>query len=121
MNDTRKTVPTSTHWGNYLVESDGVDLKAVHHYDADKNPTPIGQSLLDAKDKNCRVAEPMVRRSYLKHREKSSGSDRGKEAFVAVSWDVALDLAAGALERTREEHGNEAIYGGSYGWASAGR
>jgi len=41
--------------------------------------------------------------------------------FVPVSWEVALDLAAEALQRTRKEYGNESIFGGSYGWASAGR
>ncbi len=94
---------------------------AIHPYAVDANPTPIGRSLLEAKDPGSRIVQPMVRRGYLNHRESSNGSDRGKEPFVAVSWDEALDLAASALQRTREEHGNEAIYGGSYGWASAGR
>ena len=37
-----------------------------------------------------------------------------------MSWEKALDLAASALSRVRNEFGNAAIYGGSYGWASAG-
>ena len=44
---------------------------------------------------------------------------RGAEPFVEVSWDRALDLVAGELERVRAEYGNEAIYGSS-GWGSAG-
>jgi biotin/methionine sulfoxide reductase len=40
---------------------------------------------------------------------------------VAVPWDRALDLVAAELDRVRTRHGNEAIYAGSYGWASAGR
>ena len=40
---------------------------------------------------------------------------------MAVSWDEALDLIAGELARVRERYGNPAIFGGSYGWASAGR
>ncbi len=121
MVDHSKRTPTSSHWGNYQVEVRNDALVAIHPYAVDTNPTPIGQSLLEAKDPGCRVAQPMVRRGYLKQRERSNGSDRGKEPFVAVSWDEALDLAANALQRTREEHGNDAIYGGSYGWASAGR
>jgi biotin/methionine sulfoxide reductase len=31
-----------------------------------------------------------------------------------------LDLAARELDRVRSDHGNEAIYGGSYGWAAQG-
>ncbi|MXY06621.1 MAG: hypothetical protein F4Y55_12355, partial [Gammaproteobacteria bacterium] len=57
--------PTSTHWGNYLLESRNGRVAAVHHYAADRNPTPIGQSLLDAQDDGCRVPTPMVRRGWL--------------------------------------------------------
>jgi biotin/methionine sulfoxide reductase len=40
---------------------------------------------------------------------------------VEVEWNVALDLVAGELKRVMAAFGNGAIYGGSYGWASAGR
>src|SRR5690606_30818409 len=46
---------------------------------------------------------------------------RGREPFVEVPWDTALDLVAAELERVRRIHGNASIFGGSYGWASAGR
>ena len=46
---------------------------------------------------------------------------RGREAFVEVDWKKALDLIAGELRRVRERRGDEAIFGGSYGWSSAGR
>src|SRR5438552_3964029 len=46
---------------------------------------------------------------------------RGCDDFVEVGWPEALDLVAEELRRVREVHGNEAIFGGSYGWASAGR
>ncbi|MFK7957549.1 MAG: molybdopterin-dependent oxidoreductase [Lysobacterales bacterium] len=121
MSKPTKVVPTSSHWGNYRVETDGEHLKAIHHYPDDKSPTPIGQSLLQTHDAGCRVARPMVRQGYLRQGLASDGSQRGKEPFVPVSWDKALDLAADALNHTRGEYGNEAIYGGSYGWSSAGR
>ena len=38
-----------------------------------------------------------------------------------MSWDELTDLLADELRRVVHTHGNEAIYGGSYGWASAGR
>ena len=46
---------------------------------------------------------------------------RGADEFVAVVWDELTELLAGELRRVVDTHGNEAIYGGSYGWASAGR
>ncbi|MFK7888504.1 MAG: molybdopterin-dependent oxidoreductase [Gammaproteobacteria bacterium] len=121
MGSHKKITPTSSHWGNYRVEVDDDKLVAIHPYSVDTNPTPIGQSLLDARDKNVRIPQPMVRQSYLNNPGEHTGSQRGKEPFVPVSWDTALDLAAAALDNTRKHHGNEAIYGGSYGWASAGR
>jgi biotin/methionine sulfoxide reductase len=113
--------PTSTHWGNYLVEVDEEQLIAVHPAVDDPDPTAIGQSLLNSQDSDCRIPQPMIRKDYLEKREKSDGTQRGKESFVAVSWERALDIAAEAIEQTRSRHENGAIYGGSYGWASAGR
>jgi biotin/methionine sulfoxide reductase len=63
----------------------------------------------------------MVRQSYLARRWSSDGALRGREPFVPVDWDTALDLAADALKYAIETGGNESIYAGSYGWASAGR
>ena len=117
----KKLIPTSTHWGNYLLESRNGRVAAVRHYAADRNPTPIGQSLLDAQDANCRVPSPVVRRGYLQARWHGGGVGRGREPFVRVDWDTALDLAADALKHVIDTAGNASIYGGSYGWASAGR
>ena len=69
----------------------------------------------------ARVAAPMVRQGYLRDGPKGGGAGRGREPFVKVSWEQALDLVADELTRVKEEHGNQAIFGGSYGWASAGR
>jgi len=121
MSKKNRVVPTATHWGNYRVETDGQQILAVHPYEVDREPTPIGQSLLDALDADCRIPQPMVRAGYLKDQWRSDGAGRGVEPFVAVSWDRALDLAAEALRRVRREYSNDAIYGSSYGWASAGR
>ncbi len=116
---TRRRI-VGTHWGHYQVSTSGDEITAVEPVDTDSHPSPIGRSLLDSRSPECRVAQPMVRESYLR-RDPDHRSRRGLEGFVTVTWEHALDLAAGALERTRREHGNAAIFGGSYGWASAGR
>ena len=41
--------------------------------------------------------------------------------FVPVDWPRALDLVAAELQRVYAAHGPRAVFGGSYGWASAGR
>jgi biotin/methionine sulfoxide reductase len=117
---TGERIQTYTHWGAYEVEVEDDRIVAVHADAADPDPSPIGQSYRDALDHRVRIAQPMVREGWLE-----SGPDsregRGTEPFVAVSWDRALDLVAGELDRVKSAHGNAAIFGGSYGWASAGR
>jgi biotin/methionine sulfoxide reductase len=121
MSNESRITPTCTHWGNYRIESDGTAITAVHPYDVDTEPTPIGQSLLNALDRDTRIPQPMVRAGYLDKGRSSNGSGRGVEPFVPVSWEVALNLAADALKYTIENSGANGIYGGSYGWSSAGR
>ena len=61
----------------------------------------------------------MVREGWLKHGG-GHGEGRGREPFVPVSWDRALDLVAGELARVKRDHGHDAIMAGSQGWSSAG-
>ena len=61
----------------------------------------------------------MVREGWLKNGP-GDGNGRGRESFVPVSWDRALELVAGELERVKRDYGNDAIMAGSQGWSSAG-
>lgn len=112
---------TMTHWGAYRVRTTGGRLTAIEPFPGDKSPSPIGQSLLDTRDHPVRITRPMVRSSFLQEGLAADSSRRGTEPFVAVDWPVAIALAANALDQIKSDHGNAAIYGGSYGWASAGR
>ncbi|GAA2991466.1 molybdopterin-dependent oxidoreductase [Actinokineospora diospyrosa] len=111
---------TSAHWGTYLVEvsADGCEVVGAGSRDPDAAPA-IG-NVVDGNRHRSRVARPSVRRGWL---ERGPGPDtsRGGDDYVEVSWDTALDLVAGELERVRSGFGNQAIFGGSYGWGSAGR
>lgn len=111
---------TVMHWGTWQVESSEGEIVAVKPVPWDKNPSRIGQSLPDAVTSQTRIRRPAVRAGYLQHGP-ASREGRGKEPFVEVSWEVALDLLARELRSVKARCGNEAIYGGSYGWASAGR
>lgn len=62
----------------------------------------------------------MVRKGWLENGPGSS-SERGTDAFVEVSWQTAIELLSTELRRVLDTTGPGAIYGGSYGWASAGR
>lgn len=112
---------TSTHWGTYHVDVTDGEVKALHAFGEDPDPSPIGQGLVDVLDGPTRIKQPMFRKSWLELGPGAHPQLRGKEPFVPVDWDTAERLVAQELERVRKSHGNKAIYGGSYGWASAGR
>ncbi|MEM7211727.1 MAG: molybdopterin guanine dinucleotide-containing S/N-oxide reductase [Pseudomonadota bacterium] len=116
-----RVTPFSTHWGTYFAEVRDGKLEGVRDYSNDPDPAVIGPGIVDMVDHPTRITQPMVRKGYLENGPDGDRTGRGREPFVAVSWDKALDLAAAELERVRTEHGNESIFGGSYGWASAGR
>ncbi|WP_079132630.1 molybdopterin-dependent oxidoreductase [Streptomyces nanshensis] len=113
-------VPTTSHWGasRVRVRADGsVSMRA---HPEDPAPSPLLRGAEDALRDPARVRRPAVRRGWLEHGPGPT-ERRGSDPFVEVSWDEALELAAGELARVREEFGPQAVFGGSYGWASAGR
>lgn len=111
---------TSTHWGTYRTQVAGGRLVSVEPVPWDRQPSAIGHSLVDGITAACRVRRPAVREGFL-DRGRASRAGRGSEPFVEVSWAEALDLVAAELRRVKACHGNESIFGGSYGWSSAGR
>jgi biotin/methionine sulfoxide reductase len=112
---------TSSHWGTYRVESRDGKPTEFHRFEEDIDPSPIGSGILDVLEGPTRITEPMVRKSWYEQGPGAATEERGRDSFIKVSWDEAYELVARELERVREHHGNESIYGGSYGWASAGR
>ncbi|HUF87201.1 MAG TPA: molybdopterin-dependent oxidoreductase [Thermohalobaculum sp.] len=117
----RRLTPFATHWGTYYAEVEGGRLRAVRDWEGDPDPAVIGPGIVEMVDHPTRVGRPVVRKGFLREGHRADRAGRGREPFVAVPWDEALDLAAGELRRITQEHGNEAVFGGSYGWASAGR
>lgn len=114
-------VQTSLHWGAYQVEVEADRIVAARPFPADPDPSPIGLSIPDVVQHPCRIPQPMVREGWLERGPEHHGGGRGREPFIPVSWEKALDLVAGELRRVRDSFGNSAIFAGSYGWASAGR
>ncbi|WP_176083363.1 molybdopterin-dependent oxidoreductase [Martelella sp. HB161492] len=115
---TRRTRVTSSHWGAFEVDVEGDRIVATRPFRRDPNPSSIPEAIPAAVHHKSRIARPAIRRGWLERRERSG---RGSDDFVALPWDEALDIAATEIGRILREHGNEAIYGGSYGWSSAGR
>jgi biotin/methionine sulfoxide reductase len=116
-----ETVPHSSHWGAFEATVKDGKLIGVRPAESDPDPSPILTGMIDALTSQVRVAAPSIRRGWLEHGPGVTSARRGGEEFVEVSWDRALDLIAGEIARVIDEHGNEALFGGSYGWSSAGR
>ena len=115
----RTLVTHHSHFGafNAIVE-DGRVVGATP-FALDPDPSPLIDAIPAAVHSPTRIAAPMVREGWLDGGRKS-GAGRGREPFVPVNWDRALDLVASELARVRREHGPGAIMGGSQGWSSAG-
>lgn len=104
----------------FTAESVAGEVTAVHPYEGDSNPSPMLGNLAGSVRSRARVAGPAVRRGWLENGPGPS-DQRGADEFVSVSWDELTELLSRELRRVVDTHGNNAIFGGSYGWASAGR
>ncbi len=116
----------ATHFGTYEVVNDTAGAPTLHPFRLDRDPSPVGAAFLDLAAAPERIRQPMARRGWLERRragDTARGSDgrRGFDEFVPLDWPEAIDLVAGEIDRIRTDYGNASIFGGSYGWASAGR
>ncbi|MGB3177694.1 MAG: molybdopterin guanine dinucleotide-containing S/N-oxide reductase [Albidovulum sp.] len=112
---------TSAHWGTYRAETRNGRLHAMHGFEDDPDPSPIGAGIVDVLDGPLRITTPMIRENWLRGGPGTATDLRGTDAFVPVGWAEAEQIVARELNRVRQQFGNQAIYGGSYGWANAGR
>ncbi len=112
---------TATQWGVYDVAVSNGTINGISPIELDPNPSALGAGLVDGVQHPLRVSQPAIRRGWLNNPQSRDRTNRGADDFVAVPWDEALELAGGELQRVITERGNNGIFAGSYGWASAGR
>ncbi|WP_432519981.1 molybdopterin-dependent oxidoreductase [Kineococcus sp. SYSU DK006] len=111
--------PHSSHWGAFRAEQTPAGVRVTAHPD-DPEPSPLLGNVPVAATPTARVLRPHVRRGWW---EDGPGPDprRGHDEFLPVEWDELLDRVAAEYRRVLDEHGPQAVFAGSYGWASAGR
>ena len=116
----RAFVSHSSHWGAFEAEVADGTVVAIHPYEHDPDPSPLLGNIVDSLRHRARIAQPMIRAGWF---DRGPGADarRGAEPFVPVSWTTAIDLLARELRRVYDQYGGAGVYGGSYGWSSAGR
>ena len=115
-----KRYPQLAHWGAYTAVVEDGRLIVV-------NPSSTILILRRCSipsyrwSPDKRIRKPAVRRSWLQKREGSDRTLRGREDFVEVDWELALDLVAQENRRVRDRYSPSGLFTGSYGWSSAGR
>jgi biotin/methionine sulfoxide reductase len=115
-----RILPHAAHWGAFdTVVRDGRIID-VRPFARDPTPSPIIRGTADAVHAANRIDRPYVRKGWL-NGDRSGGTLRGYEPFVPLDWDSAVALVAQELARVRQAYGAASVFGGSYGWASAGR
>jgi biotin/methionine sulfoxide reductase len=114
-----KLIRSHAHWGSFLAEVEDGRVVGVRPFERDPEPSPLIEAVPAGVHSNTRIAQPMVREGWLANGP-GHGDGRGREPFVAVPWERALDLVAGELQRVKREYGHDAIMAGSQGWGSAG-
>ncbi|EAK0805039.1 molybdopterin guanine dinucleotide-containing S/N-oxide reductase [Campylobacter lari] len=113
--DTKK-IPHATHFGAFWAEvnSEGKLVK-VTPQQSDKHPSIITDAIIDRTYSDTRVKYPCVRKSFLEGKKRPKL--RGKEPFVRVSWEKALELVLQKLKETPIEN----LFNASYGaWGHVG-
>ncbi|MFH9111614.1 molybdopterin-dependent oxidoreductase [Streptomyces globisporus] len=115
-----RRMSVATHWGSFVAVVDSGRLVRIEPRGDDPAPSPIGPGMVTAADDNARVLRPAVRKGWLNGLPRAHDTARGADSFVEVSWNDALTLVSDELSRVRSQHGDSAVFGGSYGWASAG-
>ena len=117
-NHVTQRFPSLSHWGAFTAIVENDRFVRAEGFALDPAPSPLLDALPELVYSSTRVARPAVREGWLQHRDRSR---TGHDTYVEVDWDVALDLVAAEIARVRAERGAEGIFGGSQGWASAGR
>ena len=108
--------PSLAHWGAFTALVDGGRVVGVEPFSRDPAPTRMIETIPAMVHSPMRIARPAIREGWREGKART-----GHDTFREVSWDEALDAVAGEIARVRKAHGPTAIFGGSYGWSSAGR
>ncbi len=114
------SIPNVSHWGAFTAETKNGRITGIKPFADDPDPSPIIYGTAEAVHGRMRIDRPYARKAWLAG-DRAGGTMRGEDAFVPLDWDTATRLVAEEIARVRDTHGAASIFGGSYGWSSAGR
>ncbi|MGG7048561.1 MULTISPECIES: molybdopterin-dependent oxidoreductase, partial [unclassified Campylobacter] len=111
----------ANRYGTYYAKIKDNKITNIEPFSPNQGLFELNLAMQDVLHHSSRVKHPYVRKSFLADPANPKPELRGKEEFVQVSWDVALDLTAHSLKQAYEKHGASAVYGESYFWGANGR
>ncbi|TBB18359.1 Asp-tRNA(Asn)/Glu-tRNA(Gln) amidotransferase GatCAB subunit C (plasmid) [Rhizobium ruizarguesonis] len=109
----------SSHWDAFSGRYENGSLE-VRPHPGDPDPSPLLGNIPAIAHSPMRIRRPAIRRGWLEGTP-DHAQNRGADDYVEVSWRRAADLVAKELQRVYRNFGPESVFGGSYGWSSAGR
>lgn len=109
-------VPSLAHWGAFTALVENGRVTGCEPFARDPAPSAMLDAIPAMVHSPLRIARPALRKGWREGRPRT-----GSDEFQEIPWDEALDLVAAELARVRDRYGAEALFGGSYGWSSAGR
>ena len=110
---------TATHWGIVRGAVENNRIVALKPFEFDRSPSPNLEAFLKLRTSQARIRTPLVREGFLKNGP-ASRDDRGRDRFLPVDWETALNLAACETARVYDTHGPASVFARSYGWKSSG-
>lgn len=113
----QQEIITAAHWGALKVQVSHGKIVRSENALANGFSNELQTVVHEQVYSQTRIKYPMVRQGYLNGN--SDRTLRGKDEWVRVSWDEALNLVHSALMSSRQQYGAQSIFGGSYGWKSA--
>ena len=124
MNDSPATnargVPHSSHWGAFSVFVGDRGVEILPH-PRDRDPSALLGNIPAAVSHRARIARPMIRRGWLERGPGPDRSARPRRIRARSRGPKRSTSSPRNCDGSTPRMGRAAIFGGSYGWASAGR
>ncbi len=111
---------TASRWGIFYAQVKGGRVCGYRPFEYDYDPSVNLPGYLNLPYNNARIRYPYVRKGFLENGP-ASRDQRGRDEYVRVDWDTALNLAAKHIDRIYDDYGPSAVWGTSYGWQSSGK
>ncbi|WP_169777334.1 molybdopterin-dependent oxidoreductase [Campylobacter mucosalis] len=117
----KKTL-SANKFGVFWVHTNGDKITKTTPFEDEGKANKLNEILPELLEQNkTRIHYPYVRKSFLQDPLNSKPELRGKDEFVRVSWNEAIELSAKMLKYTYETYGANAVYGQVYQWGNLGK